>query len=61
MNCPCCKTKLNVYGGKYVKGGYRRYRKCPECKRNFVSMERYDPEEILMAYEEREAAKLKKG
>lgn len=59
MNCPRCKTKLNVYGGKRVKGGYKRYRKCPGCKKNFTSTERYEPADIVKAYKEREAAKLK--
>ncbi len=59
MKCPRCReARLNVYAGKNVKGGYKRYRKCPGCGKNFVSMERYDPNDIVKAYEEREAKKM---
>lgn len=44
MKCPYCGSlETYVSSGMNVKDGYRRYRKCSDCNRNFISTEVYIP------------------
>jgi transcriptional regulator NrdR family protein len=45
MNCPDCGEKTIVTDGRLTPRSFRRWRKCPKCKRRFVTYE--IPEEEL--------------
>lgn len=44
MKCPKCGSpNTYVYSGRPIENEYRRYRKCADCGKNFISTESYVP------------------
>lgn len=59
MICPCCKhPKVCVYAGRNRGTSVKRYRKCPECGRRFVTIERYVVDDKIYMEEKKKNRKV---